>query len=117
MRVLRRLHPLGPLKQNERVHAGDQHRPPSAILGSMREVEYFLWTLPPDAWRKKPHPSKFKMTREEAQKRHPGATPILESREVRQMPETEEEILKAKLSGMTSPAMPGSAAWKRIHGD
>ena len=47
------------------------------------EVEYFTFTLPPDAWRKKPQPSTIKLTRSEAAKRYPGATPILASREVR----------------------------------
>ena len=47
------------------------------------EVEYFTFTLPPDAWRKKPQPSAFKMTREEAAKRYPGAKAIEASREVR----------------------------------
>ncbi|MDM0041893.1 hypothetical protein QTI05_22825 [Variovorax sp. J22R193] len=47
------------------------------------EVEYFAWMLPPDAWRKKPQRSPFKMTAEEAQARYPGATPIPETREVR----------------------------------
>jgi hypothetical protein len=61
----------------------------------MKEVEFFTWNLPPDIWRKKGGPSSFKMSREDALKKHPGATPILSSREVRPMPETEEEISHA----------------------
>ena len=49
----------------------------------MPDTEYYFFTLPPDAWRKKPGPSTFKMTREEAAERYPGAEPILSSREVR----------------------------------
>lgn len=56
----------------------------------MKDVEYFFWMLPPDAWRKKPHPSRWKMSREEAAKR--GLTqPVQSSREVRQIPESDEE--------------------------
>jgi hypothetical protein len=47
------------------------------------DTEYFFFTLPPNNWRKKPGPSTFKMTIADAAKRHPGATPILSSREVR----------------------------------
>lgn len=61
----------------------------------MREVEIFTWNLPPDIWRKKGGPSSFKMSREEAERKHPGATPILSSREVRRLPETKEEIAHA----------------------
>ena len=45
--------------------------------------EHFFFMLPPDAWRKKPSPSTNRMTREYAAKYHPGAEPILSSREVR----------------------------------
>ncbi|MDQ0571467.1 hypothetical protein QFZ42_003301 [Variovorax paradoxus] len=58
----------------------------------MKQVEFFTWNLPPDIWRKKGGPSSYKMSREDAEKKHPGATPILSSREVRRMPETPEEI-------------------------
>lgn len=50
----------------------------------MEEQEYFFFMLPPNPWRKKPGPSTFKMTREDAARRYPGAEPILSSREVRQ---------------------------------
>jgi hypothetical protein len=49
----------------------------------MKEVEYFNFMLPPNNWRKKPGPSTFKMTIEDAARRYPGAQPILSSREVR----------------------------------
>jgi hypothetical protein len=58
----------------------------------MKDVEYFYFTLPPDIWRKKPHSSSHKMTREQAAKRYPGAEPILSSREVRRLPDTEAEV-------------------------
>lgn len=51
----------------------------------MEEAEYFTFMLKPDIWRKKGGPSSYKMTREDAAKRHPGAEPILSSREVRQI--------------------------------
>ena len=63
----------------------------------MKEVEFFNWQLPPDIWRKKGGKSSYKMTREEAARRYPGAEPILSSREVRPVPETEEEARKARL--------------------
>lgn len=50
-----------------------------------REVEVFDWILPPDIWRKKPHRSKSKMTREEALGRYPGAVVIPESREIKML--------------------------------
>jgi hypothetical protein len=61
----------------------------------MKLTEFFYWWLPPDAWSKKPRLSKWKMTRDEAEKRHPGATPDLSSREVRECPETPQELGRA----------------------
>lgn len=56
----------------------------------MKEVEYFNWIMPPDVWRKKPYPSRWKMTIEEATAR--GLTERAEStREVRLKGETPEE--------------------------
>ena len=49
------------------------------------ETEFFTFMLPPDAWRRKPSPSTYKMTREDAAARYPGAEPILSSREVRKV--------------------------------
>lgn len=60
----------------------------------MKQVEFFFWWLPPDAWSKKPRRSSWKMTREEAAKRYPGAEPDLSSREVRECPETPQEIAR-----------------------
>lgn len=51
----------------------------------MPDDEFFTFTLPPDAWRKKPVTSPFKMTRAEAQRRYPGAVAIESTREVRQL--------------------------------
>lgn len=48
----------------------------------MTEIEHFYFMLPPDIWRKKGGRSNYKMTREDAAKRYPGAEPILSSREV-----------------------------------
>lgn len=72
----------------------------------MKEVEFFNFMLPPDAWRKKPSPSRWKMTLEDAARKHPGATPILSSREVRELPETPEEEQQAKMTFMQNPPMP-----------
>jgi hypothetical protein len=63
----------------------------------MKDVEFFTFMLPPDIWRKRPHPSSHKMTREQAAERHPGAEPIQSSREVRSMPETEAEVRAVQL--------------------
>lgn len=49
----------------------------------MPETEHYTFMLPASAWRKKPHPSSFKMTLAEAAARYPGAEPILSTREVR----------------------------------
>lgn len=74
----------------------------------MRKVEFFNFLLPPDAWRKKPSPSRWKMTMQDAAKKHPGATPILSSREVREVPETPEEEQMVKMTFMRNPPMPKS---------
>jgi hypothetical protein len=58
-----------------------------------KEVEYFEFMMPPSIWRKKPHPSGWKMTREDAARRYPGAEPILSTREVRRLPETDAEMM------------------------
>lgn len=58
----------------------------------MKRVEFFTWMLPPDPWRKKPSSSSYKMDRETAEKRHPGATPILSTLEVRELPDKPEEM-------------------------
>lgn len=63
----------------------------------MKQVEIFTWNLPPDIWRKRGGRSSVKMSREEAERKHQGATPILSSREVRTLPDTEEEIRAAQL--------------------
>lgn len=49
----------------------------------MKEVEYFNFLVPPTIWCKRPHPSSYKMTIEEAAERYPGSPPIPSSREVR----------------------------------
>jgi hypothetical protein len=64
----------------------------------MKQTEFFTFILPPNAWSKRPYRSRWKMTREDAAKRYPGAEPDLLSREVRDCPETPEE-LKAIDSG------------------
>ncbi len=56
----------------------------------MKKVDFYTWMLPPDPWRRKPSPSTYKMDRETAEKRYPGATPILTTLEVRNCPETAE---------------------------
>lgn len=67
----------------------------------MKEVEYFHWMLPPDVWSKKPRKSTIKLTAEEAKAR--GALERLdETREVRQMPETDAERMDAMHRNTTS---------------
>lgn len=65
----------------------------------MKQVEFYNWVLPPDAWNKKPHLSRWKMSREEAEKRYPGATPDERTREVRDCPEDNGEALRTQLNG------------------
>ncbi len=79
----------------------------------MEEVEYFRWMLPPSPWSKKPYASTWEMTREQAEQRHPGATPILSTRVVRTPPERGSPAW----FGVTSQPMPGSDAWKALHPD
>ena len=62
----------------------------------MKEVEYFNWRIY-DPIRKKTHTTRWKMPREEALKLDPNAVPQLGSREVRKLPETDEE--RAQMTG------------------
>lgn len=64
----------------------------------MKVAEFYNFTLPPDAWNKKPHLSRWKMTMEEAAARYPGAVPDLLSKEVRRLPETDEERIDMNTS-------------------
>ena len=76
----------------------------------MKDVEYFTFTLPPDVWKKTPRLSKFKLSMEEAAKWHPGASPIADTREVRQMPDTSEERAATLYSHFNGyPAAPRTA--------
>jgi hypothetical protein len=65
----------------------------------MKQVEFYFFTLPPDAWNKKPRRSGWKMSLEEAAKRHPGAVPELLTKEVRNLPETPEEVQAKQMIG------------------
>ena len=65
----------------------------------MKQVEFYRWWLPPDRMNKKPRLSSWKMSREEAEKRYPGATPDERTREVRDCPETPEEFQYNQMTG------------------
>lgn len=54
------------------------------------EVLYRYWVM--DPIKKKPRLTRYVLTPEEAAKRYPGAKPDLASKEVRMVPETEEEM-------------------------
>lgn len=59
----------------------------------MKQVEVFTWLMQPPAWtpKAKPYKSRWKMSVEEAAQR--GAMePVLGSMEIRNLPETQEEI-------------------------
>lgn len=72
----------------------------------MKQVEYFHWMLPPDVWSKKPHKSTIKLTEEDAKAR--GALQRLDdTREVRQLPETDEERRDALFRNNTSDCLGG----------
>jgi hypothetical protein len=76
----------------------------------MKDVEHFTFTLPPDIWSKKPRQSSFKMARDYAARVYPGSTPILDTREVRSLPSTPEELANASRTypdsrGTFSPAV------------
>ena len=72
----------------------------------MKEVEYFNWMMPPDVWSKKPRPSRWKMTVEEAAKR--GLTERVESsREVILQGETPEEELERQRGMHTNAWLKG----------
>lgn len=77
------------------------------------DVEFFRWMLPPSPWSKRPYASTWDMTREEAEKNHPGATPILSTRTVRALPTRNDPAW----FGATSQPMPGSDAWRELHPD
>jgi hypothetical protein len=74
----------------------------------MDQIAYYFFTLPKDAWRKKPSRSAWSKTIAEAAQQHPGAEPILDSVEYRS---------GKPLTPHSSPPMPGSDAWKRLHGE
>jgi len=65
----------------------------------VKTVEVFSWWRPADIWNRKPHLSKFKLTREDAAKMWPGAEPDLSTREVRYVPEDNAEALRNQISG------------------
>ena len=84
----------------------------------MKEVEHFTFMLPPDIWSKKGGRSTYKMSIKDAAERYPGATPILNTREVIQVPETPaEEAERAKYFCGYTKGGPTSeeifASWKR----
>lgn len=72
---------------------------------AMKEEERFNWWMPPWGGAKKPHASRWKMNREEAVKH--GALvdlgPVPGSREIFQLPTTEEEIERNLTSAWQKP--------------
>ncbi|AVQ81629.1 hypothetical protein [Variovorax sp. PMC12] len=85
----------------------------------MKDVEFFNFMMPPSIWNKKPSPSRFKMDIEYAAKTYPGATPILSTREIREIPETEADhaerakyICGYSKGGMTSEEI--FATWRQV---
>jgi hypothetical protein len=64
----------------------------------VKQVEFFRFWLPPNAWNKKPYLSTYRMTVEEAAQRFPGAKPDPLTREVRNCPETPEEALRKTMA-------------------
>lgn len=72
------------------------------------EIEHYTFILPPSPWSKKPYRSRWKMSIEYAAAKYPGATPI---------PETREVIRGITTQLHSSPPMPGSDAWKALHGE
>lgn len=69
----------------------------------MKAVEFYTFMLPPSPWSKKPYPSRWKMTIEQAAARHPGATPILASKEVHMCPETPEDFEAKQMTANPRP--------------
>jgi len=61
----------------------------------MRPVEFYLWMLPPDPERigAKPRRSRWRMSREYAEKHYPGATCIESSRQVILCPDGQNEFV------------------------
>lgn len=59
----------------------------------MKHVEVFTWLMPPPEWtpKAKPYKSRWKMTVEEASQ-HGALEPVPGSMEIRNQPETREEI-------------------------
>lgn len=57
------------------------------------------------------------LTAEEAAEKHPGWTPDDWSRRVERIPEPDDPPEPERHFGMSSPPMPGSYDWKRLHPD
>lgn len=64
-----------------------------AYAEAMKHVEVFTWLMPPPAWKpkSKPYRSRWKMTVEEAAQ-HGAIEPCVGTMEIRNLPETQEEI-------------------------
>ena len=63
----------------------------------MKETEFYRWWVP-DAWSGKLGLTRYKMTVADAQERFPGCKPDPQSREVRDLPETREELMRSATS-------------------
>lgn len=61
----------------------------------MADIELFFWLLPPRKPGGKPRRTTYRLTREEAAERFPGATPALSTLQVRQVYGTRDEAQAA----------------------
>jgi hypothetical protein len=67
----------------------------------MRRVEFWRWMIPGN--KGKLHRSRFDMTEEEAKAHYPGCQRVPGTCVVRNLPETEEEVLKMHTGSFLSP--------------
>lgn len=65
----------------------------------MKPTEFFRWWVPDERRAGKLRLTRYAMTREQAAEAFPGAEPNLATREVRELPETPEEVGQSMHNG------------------
>jgi hypothetical protein len=74
----------------------------------MRDVEFFIWEYPRPGKRTWGRTT-YRLTAEDAAVRYPGARPVAVTREVRRLPETDQQTEDMHRRAVRGPA-PGSQA-------
>jgi hypothetical protein len=71
-------------------------------ITTVKDTPFYFFMLPPDGWSSKPRKSRWRMTIEHAAKSYPGATPIMDTDEIRTLCETPEEQAEFDRRNMTN---------------